>query len=258
MHRKSQERKKREQEPIRPYLKPFETLPATSLNAYGQAKYGELDDATMWRELSKPLPTGGMWSTELCSEDKERQGIGFNRAIHAQVLYCEHQNITQVKDMNKQILLQEVFAGFYEEIDTLLPALKYCLAPIKEKKKEGSAMLRSGSMSTPQDTSRNHTALDTQAKIVYEWLDKKKKSYIRMIMKWQSAAGLTHVSAVYHRSMQCYRYHGNSAHTQGATQEVSLAHVQETIRSRHFPDNAQGTRINTGAVAEDVAGDFGL
>ena len=43
----------KKEEPARPYLKSFETLPATSLNAYSQAQYGDVDKSTMWKELSK-------------------------------------------------------------------------------------------------------------------------------------------------------------------------------------------------------------
>ena len=80
----------KKEEPARPYLKSFETLPATSLNAYSQAQYGDVDNATMWKELSKALPTGGMWTTELCSQDNPRQGIALNRATDALQKINEH------------------------------------------------------------------------------------------------------------------------------------------------------------------------
>ena len=74
--------------------------------------------------------------------------------------------------------------------------------------------------------------LDTHAKILYEWLDTSRVSRVRMLMAWQSAAGLSYVASVHHRAVQCFRYQGNKEHAEG-TAEVTLAEFQEGIKERH-------------------------
>ena len=57
--------------------------------------------------------------------------------------------------------------------------------------------------------------LDTHGKILYEWLDTSKVSRVRMLLTWQSAAGLSYVASVHHRAAQCFRYQGNKMHVEG-------------------------------------------
>ncbi len=60
---------------------------------------------------------------------------------------------------------------------------------------------------------------------------------MRMLMAWQSAAGLSYVASVHHRAVQCFRYQGNTVHAEdvpgGIKAEVTLAEFQEGIKARH-------------------------
>ena len=136
-----------------------------------------------------------------------------------------------------------MFKQLYIEIERILPSLQFCLAPKKEYEKKGAASLRSGATSTVAKTvSKDPAELDKHSKILYEWLDIKPKSRIRMMMNWQAAGGLSFVACTYHRGTQCFRYFGNSTH-EADGQEVSLKEFQDAIKIRHSMGSA-GTEMD--------------
>ena len=240
----------------REYLKVFETLPATLLNVYGEAKYVKLADAEVWKNLCQPMKSGAKYMTELCSSDEERRGVGLNRWLHALLVFCKYQNTDVVKKQNKFLLQAKLTDELYTEIDKILPALEYCLAPKKQTMKSGSVALRCGAAPAPSDgPARVAGMLDKNAKILYEWLAIDAPSRIRMLFTWQSAGGLSHVAAAYHRATQCFRYEGNALHL-GPGSQVSLEDFQVAIKSRHTSGMAQDREA--GAAELQTQADFEL
>ena len=218
----------------RPWLKVFETLPPQMLNAYGEAKFSKLSDAEVWKNFCQPLKSGGLYMTELCSKEAERRGIGINRWLHAVRQYCNYQLEPKVRDSNRKIMLTEKYDQFYAEIDLILPSIVICLAPKKVAHASGAASLRSGaSIGAGEGPPRTTTDLDTHAAILYGWLSLLKVSRIRMMMNWQSAAGLSFVASVHHRGCQVFLTQGNSVHDEGLTTVVSLEEFQQGIKRRH-------------------------
>ena len=218
----------------RPWLKVFETLPPQLLNAYGEAKYTRMPDEKVWDSFSSPQKTGAKYMTELCSNEKERRGVGINRFLHAVISYCEYQMDDKVRRQNQAVLQEVKFKELYEEIEDMLPSLKYCLAPRKASQKSGAASLRASAVAPEVSACTKSAAeLDRHAKRIYEWLSTRRQSRIRMLMHWQAAGGLSHVAAVYHRSAQCFVKCGNKLHTGMAGDEVTLSEFSEGIRCRH-------------------------
>ena len=123
----------------------------------------------------------------------------------------------------------------YEEIDGILPALRYCLAPKKVMEKKGASMLRSsGNQSIAASGAKDTQELHKYAKELYEWMDLKKASRIRMILQWQGAGGLPYVASVHHRATQCFRYEGNATHDGGKQQKgITLEEWQTAVKERH-------------------------
>ena len=199
----------------REWLKCFETMPPQFLNAYGPAKYAKMSDEAVWKAVCEPLKSGAVWMTECASKEAERRGIGINRFLHAAKVFCEYQLGVSVKKQNEAVLKENMYKDLYLEIDKILPSLQYCLAPKKAFEKKGSSVLRASAVDNAVATvSKSEPDLDKHAKTVYDWLDKDKPSRIRMLQTWQSAAGMSFVAGVHHRALQCFRYHGNSQHTE--------------------------------------------
>jgi hypothetical protein len=173
-----------------------------------------------------------MYMTELVSAGPERRGVGINRWLHAVKVFCEYQLEVGIRKSNEALLNPTKCSELYAEIEGILPSLEYCRAPQKQRAKEGASSLRSSGMETNAvGIKKDETELDKHAKVLYEWLDTSKVSRVRMLLHWQSAAGLSYVAAVHHRAAQCFRYEGNSLH--GKDPEVSLSEVQACIKSRH-------------------------
>ena len=228
----------------------FETLPAQLLNVYGASKFPNLKDEEVWKHLNQEQKSGSIFMTEYCDPELERQGIGFNRWAHAQMLFCKHQLIPAIKAQNEFVLSKSVCKELYEEIKIILPSLDYCLAPQKpSKKKSGAASLRSGGVSALDQPvlARTPEDLDKHGKILYDWITKD-SSRIRMLMTYQSAGGLSFVASCHYRATRCYRLFGNSIHTPG-TPEVALKQWQEAIKGRH----AAGSR----GIEEEVVNNDG-
>ena len=240
----------------REYLRVYETLPPQMLNAYGPAKYAKMSDEAVWTNMSEPLKSGALYMTELCSKSAERRGTGQNRGIHALMLYCEYQNDPKVKQANEKVMKQEMYEELYKEIEQVLPSLKFCLAPKKYAEKKGASSLRSSGVSTDTTPSmgerKSETDLKKHSKIVYDFLDTGRVSRIRMLLNWQSAAGMAYVASVHHRALQCFRYCGNMKHSDSMKQ-VTLEDFQEGIISRH----KLGTSGIDEAVPENAVNDFG-
>lgn len=238
----------------REFLKVFETLPPQMLNAYGPAKYARLSDEAVWKALCLPLKSGAPYMTECCSKETERRGIGINRFLHAAKLFCEYQLEVNVKKQNESVLKEQMYKELYLEIEKILPSFQYCLAPKKEYDKKGASVLRSSSVETPGvAVSKSEPLLDKHCKVVYEWLDKHKPSRVRMLQTWQSAAGMSFVAGVHHRALQCFRYHGNSQHTDSGVSEVSLSEFQAAVKIRHQMGSSGIDDAGPSKAADDFA-----
>ena len=92
------------------------------------------------------------------------------------------------------ILKQEVCKELCAEIEKVLPSLEYCLAPKKNKEASGASNLRSQVSQTVTQSDRDPIELDRHAKVLYEWLDKKERSYIRMIVAFPAYSGSPEVT----------------------------------------------------------------
>ena len=226
---KPKDQKKRE------WLKVYETLPAQLLNVYGPSKFAKLKDAQVWTQMQEPLKSGAVWMSEMCSKEPERRGVGINRFIHAMKTFCEYQKDPSVLAGNKAVLKEQMYDDLYKEIEEMLPALQYGLAPERQLEKKGAALLRaSGADDAVLATAKTGAELDKYAKQVYDWLDKTKLSRVRMMANWQSCGGLAFVAQCHHRATTCFRYHGNSFHGAGPSQhEVSLQDFQGAVKLRH-------------------------
>ena len=245
---KCKDQKKRE------WLKVFETLPSQLLNVYGPSKFAKLSDKQVWTEMQEPLKSGAVWMSEMCSKEPERRGVGINRFIHAMKTFCEYQKDPSVQAANKAVLNPKMHEEFYKEIEMILPSLQYCLAPKKQSEKKGAAALRSSGIDAAvlADT-KTEKELDEHAKKVYDWLDKSKLSRVRMMAHWQSCGGLAFVAQCHHRAATCFRYHGNSCHGAGPTQqEVSLQEFQASVKVRHTLGHSGIDVESAGAQASGV------
>ena len=115
----------------REYLKIFETLPCQLLNAYGMAKYPKISDEKVWAGLCEPLKTGAKFMTEYASQDPARRGVAINRWLQPLIEFCKYQKSDMVRKQNAYIMQEKVKDELYQEIDRILPALEFCLAPKK-------------------------------------------------------------------------------------------------------------------------------
>ena len=153
----------------------------------------------------------------------------------AMVHFIDHNQCEQISKANKLILSEKLYKELDDEMQSIGPSFKYCLAPKKDyKPKDGASSLRSGSISSVSQTTekKDNATLEKYAAAIYEWMDVKKVSRIRMVMNWQAAGGLSFVVATHHRATQCFRYVGNMKHGENK-KEISLAEFQECIRARH-------------------------
>ena len=227
----------------RKYLKVWETVPSQLLNAYGLGSWQQKPHEAVWEQLVKPLPTGAMYMTELADSDVERRGVGINRWLLSVQQYMLYQRKPAILQQNERMLKDEFVKGFYSEIESLLPPLKYCLAPKKVGEKKGASALRSGGIVEEEDSSsmKSATQLDDHAKVLYDWFSRK-PSYVRMLMNWQAQGGLPHVSATHHLAATCFINYGNKYHN-GTEVSVSLSEFQAAVRSRH--------RLGSNGITED-------
>jgi hypothetical protein len=250
--KKPKDQKKRE------FLKVFETVPPQMLNAYGPAKFAKLSDKQVWTEMNEPLKSGAVWMSEMCSKEPERRGVGINRFIHAMKTFCEYQSDPAVQAANKAVMNSQMYEELYKEIALIMPTMQYCLAPKKQYQKKGAAALRSsGADEAVLSETKTEPGLDRHAKVLYEWLDKKKLSRVRMMAHWQSCGGMAFVAQCHHRAAQCFRYHGNSSHGVGPSQEeVSLAEFQAAVKMRHTLGH-NGIDVEGVGAADSAVNDFG-
>ena len=221
----------------RVYLKVYETLPCQLLNAYGMAKYPKLSDSAAWAAMCEPLKSGASFMTEYASPLAERRGIAVNRWLQCVLEFCQYQKTTEVQKQNTCIMQEKIRKELYVEIERILPALEYCLAPKKAfEPKKGACMLRSAArpLQPAERQTKDREQLDRYAKELYEWMDTSRVSRIRMMLQWQGGGGLPYVASVHHRATQCFRYQGNSKHEAGKSKTgVSLEEWQEAVRERH-------------------------
>ena len=131
----------------------------------------------------------------------------------------------------------------------MLPSLKYCLAPKMPKEKSGAACLRAQAVVADVSVVTKAPAdLDRHAGIIFNWLNPEKTSRIRMLLRWQSVGGLTHVASVYQRVAQCFWLKGNSLHEGIPGDNITLQQFQESIRSRHEIGNSGIEGVGAGSV----------
>ena len=156
--------------------------------------------------------------------------------------YCAYQMQETTKKHNKVLLEPQIYEQLYQEIDSMKPAFEYLVAGKKRKAAAGMASLRSGHSGGGGggvSGARDERMLRQHAEKVYEWLDKKKQSRIRMLIKWQSAGGLSFVAQAYHRIQQCWVYHGNTGIAdQGVA--VSKQEFADAIIHRHREGGDEG------------------
>ena len=235
----------------RKWLKVFETLPPQMLNAYGEAKYNRMGNEKLWGHVVKELRSGAMYMTEFASGDMERRGIAYNRFALAMVMYLKHQLSEEVKHQNAYIMKPELFTALYEEIKAVLPRLEYTLAPRKFGKKDGAQSLRAAAVEPAVSNQKQVPELKEHAKTVYDWLNQPGGSRIRMLMHWQAAGGLSHVSAVHHRVCSAFKEYGNSFHDHMGGTQVSMEEFQEAVVSRHSLGDAGVDNEQEKATQED-------
>ncbi len=223
-----------EQGEKRKWLKIYETLPNQLLNAYGAAKYIKMSDSDMWVEMKRPLATGAASMSELCFLDEERRGVGINRWLQVCESFCMYQQMPSTKQQNEAIMNTNMAKELYAEIDRILPSISFCLAPRKGKEKTGANLLRSACVENSGTVvQKPKSELEKHAKFLYEWLDPKNVSRIRMLMHWHSAGGLSYVAAVHHRGAQCFRECGNDGIVDKLDKKISLEEFQAAVVSRH-------------------------
>ena len=223
-------RRKLGTENCRENLRPYETLPAQLLNAYGMAGYAKMPMDRVWEEMNKPLKTGAKYMTELCSPAVERRAVGINRFLQGLVEYLKYQKTEAVKKQNEFIMKPDLYQQVYLEIDLIYEAAVYCLAGKKMKvSKDGAASLRSG-VSFEENAGKNKDLINEKSKILYDWI-RLEQSRLRMLMVWQSSGGLAFVSATHLLGVQCFILHGGKYH--GGEPVVSLETWQEAVLKRH-------------------------
>ena len=127
----------------REYLRIYETLPCQLLNAYGIAKYHRLSDSQVWANMSEPLKTGAKYMTEYAAADPARRGVAINRWLQPVLEFCRYQKTEKAQKQNTYVMQEKVLQELHVEIERILPALEYCLAPKKVTEKKGASMLRS-------------------------------------------------------------------------------------------------------------------
>jgi hypothetical protein len=235
----------------REYLKVFETLSPQLLNAYGESKFMKMEDKAVWEEFCKPLKSGAPYMTEFCDAKVDRRGIGANRWIMSLVQWVKYQISEEGKKHNDLILKADVCTELYKEIAMVLPALEYCLAPKKAKEGSGASALRSQVSTVEKVSERDPAELDKHAKVLYDWLDKDKRSYVRMMVAFLAEGGLSFNAVAYHRSARCFRYYGNLARTPDKP-EVSLDEFQECIKVRHRMGSRGNELTADGITSVDV------
>ena len=225
-------RKCNEDEP-REFLRVWETAPARALNAVGPSAMPGLSDEQVWDEQIKPQAGGAVFGTELASSKDERRGIGLNRWMKAVVDYIEFETVPLRKSINEYMLSEEVCTGFYLEANRILPSLKYCLAP-KKNKAAPANVLRCGNptQTGSMEAEKNPAELERHAKLLYAWLNMSTLSHVRRMLKYHSASGTSWVGECHHRLAQCFRYRGNSHLTEYTGNEVSEAEFLNAIKTR--------------------------
>ena len=236
----------------RQYLRVFETAPSQMLNAYGEARHFKMEDAAVWDAVSGPLKTGAAWMTEYASPEAERRGIAINRYLKSLEDYLLYQRSEKGMRTNEYVLKPAIFAELNAEVERLLPIVQYCLAPKKVSQKTGAASLRSTPVSTPT-TNKTAQELDAYSEKLWEWLDTKNVSRVRMLMTYQAAGGLPFVACCHHRVTQCFRYHGATKHSDSGAREITLQQWQESIRVRH---SLGSNGVSSSGNADETERDF--
>ena len=218
----------------REWLRPYETLPAQLFNAENEGAWNDMRDDQVWDRLVEPLPSGARWATELASDKVECRCIGVNRWLDAEVRFCRYQNRKDSQECNRALLRPEIYAQLYREIEAIMPSLEYCLAGRRELKKASVASLRCDLCMVGGNPPKDAAKLEEHAASLWQYLDVRQDSTIRMFMNWQSAGGLSFVAATHRRGMQCFMQYGNKRHASDTPcKGITLQDFQRMVRRRH-------------------------
>ena len=231
----------------RGWLYRLETAPYLWLAAEDVGvKMGRLDDRLIWEYLTRPSQTGAKYMSEYASDDCFVRGVAANRYLMALEHYMMSQKKPRIIGYNEIVMKEEIRKELYDEIDRILPSVKYCLAPrAMPSGSEASTMLPVPS------TLKDRVELDRHAKILYDWLDNTRPSCVRMMLEYQSAGGIPYVAHCHLRCTQSFRNHGASKHCTDR-REVTLVEWQAAIRTRHALGNSGITMAGHGMEWQGV------
>ena len=215
-------------------LRCSEMLGPRMLDASGEAEYEKMADEDLWKHMSTPEKSGAKWMTECAAIDPQCRGTATNVWLQVQIAFCKQQQSVSQRENNVFLMLPDRLSCLYDEIDRILPSLEYCLAPKRSSSESGSSALRSWvAVSETSSSAKDPSELDRHAGLLYDWLDIKAASYIRMVRAWHAGGGLSFVALVHHRATQCFLYYGNSLHQSASQNYITLNDFQECIRKRH-------------------------
>ena len=209
----------------RVWLKSYETAPCIFLNPYGFSKEFRLADQDMWELMGKPQPQGSRYMTEFCSHDPGWRGVAIYRFLKALVDFLSFQISKPGLKMNQFVMKPDLLCELMDEIEGLLPSVKYCLACPHFPEGSRLRLLHTDAL------------LDEHGKVVYDFLDITKPSRVRMMIQYQGAAGLSFNAQCHLRCAQCFRYVGGK-HGGVSGCEISLSEWQEAIKIRHSAGSA--------------------
>ncbi|CAK0822856.1 unnamed protein product, partial [Prorocentrum cordatum] len=213
----------------RTYLKSWETIPKSFLNAYGRGKFDVMPTHELWGLCNVKQKTGAVYATELASEHDERRGVGVNRWLQSQVQFLEYLKGERVQV--EACMKPDIVRLLCQEIDKVLPAMKKILAPKKEHRKDGIDQLRSAVVAAAETVGVDD--LNTNAKIVWEYINPAQVNIVRATQFLFSGGGSSHVASSHHRAMLGFALHGNALHNDRSGDAVTLEQFQAAVRARH-------------------------
>ena len=149
--------------------------------------------------------------------------------------FLKYQQQEDVKKGNKYWLDGDKFTKLYDEINVVLPALEYIIAPqVRKSSKQGSgvASLRRGVSDLPTQEAKPASDLKKYVGVVYDWIAQP-KSYIRMLHQWQACGGFSFVTNVYNTALQAFVQYGNSLHGEEGVSAVSKQEFLRAVQARH-------------------------
>ena len=160
--------------------------------------------------------------------DHSRCGVALNAWIGGMLQYCEAQCEPSRKELNRCMLHGVVFEAMYEELEYLLPALRYCYM--------SGHVVKDG------------VALDRGAEILYDWMSETSLSHVRMVTGWQSQSAASFLAHVCMNRAMTWMYRGG--HTAVLDSRITLADFQKCIRCGQ---NLRADVVDTASGSADSA-----